>query len=132
MPLSSAARTHASACSSSTWLPCVIQLPYEISLTRRPLRPRCRCSMNATLCLVSSLRAEWVRAAHGDAWQVLGVAGTADLPGVRLSASGLPHPQWNSGDVDDPGLVDVDAVRRWYADRGVPWGLRLPAGAPWS
>src|SRR6476469_5631141 len=50
MPLSSAARTHASTCSSSTWLPWVSQLPYEISLTRRPLRPRCRCSMNPTLC----------------------------------------------------------------------------------
>src|SRR3954453_16228017 len=53
MPLSSAARTHASACSSSPWLPCVIQLPYEISLTSRPLRPRCRCFMRSTLCPVS-------------------------------------------------------------------------------
>src|SRR3954451_3305466 len=55
MPLSSAARTHASACSSSTWLPCVIQLPYEISLTSRPLRPRCRCFMRSTLCPVSGV-----------------------------------------------------------------------------
>src|SRR3954452_10230943 len=53
MPLSSAARTHARDCSSSTWLPCVIQLPYEISLTSRPLRPRCRCFMRSTLCPVS-------------------------------------------------------------------------------
>jgi ribosomal protein S18 acetylase RimI-like enzyme len=87
--------------------------------------------MSATLCPVPPVTAEWVRAAHGDAWQVLGVAGTADLPGVRLSATGLPHPQWNNGDVDDPALVDVDAVRRWYADRRLPWGLRLPGGADW-
>jgi len=75
--------------------------------------------------------AEWVRAAHGDAWQVLGVAGAVELPGVRLSATGLPHPQWNNGDVDDPARVDVAEMRRWYAVRGVPWGVRVPAGATW-
>ncbi len=72
-----------------------------------------------------------MRAAHGDAWQVLGVAGVAEFPGVRLMASGLAHPQWNNGDVEDPGLVDLAAVRDWYAERGVPWGLRVPAGAVW-
>jgi ribosomal protein S18 acetylase RimI-like enzyme len=87
--------------------------------------------MNATLCPVSGVTAEWVRAAHGDAWQALGVAGTCELPGLRLSATGLAHPQWNDGDVDDPALVDVDAVRAWYAERAVPWGLRVPAGAAW-
>ncbi len=46
-------------------------------------------------------------------------------------ASGLPHAQWNNGDVDDPAAVDLAEVRRWYAERGVPWGLRLPAGAQW-
>jgi hypothetical protein len=46
-------------------------------------------------------------------------------------ASGLPHPQCNNGDVDEPALVDFGAVRDWYAERGVPWGLRLPAGAVW-
>lgn len=80
---------------------------------------------------VSWLSAEWVRAAHGDAWQVLGIAGVAEIPGLRLMASGLPHPQWNNGDVDEPALVDIGAVRDWYAERGVPWGLRLPAGAVW-
>jgi ribosomal protein S18 acetylase RimI-like enzyme len=75
--------------------------------------------------------ADWVRAAHGDAWQTLGIAGTAELPGVRLSATGLSHPQWNNGDVDDPALVDIDAVRNWYADRDVPWGMRVPQGADW-
>ena len=43
----------------------------------------------------------WVRTAHGDAWQTLAIA-TEELPGSRLSATGLPHPQWNNGDVDDP------------------------------
>jgi ribosomal protein S18 acetylase RimI-like enzyme len=73
----------------------------------------------------------WVRAAHGDAWQALGIAGAAEVPGVRLMATGLPHPQWNSGDVDEPALVDLDTVRDWYAIRGLPWGLRVPAGVVW-
>src|SRR3954447_2645952 len=130
MPLSRAARTHASACSSSTWLPCVSQLPYEISVTRRPLRPRCRYSMSATLCLVPEPSTTWVRDAHGDAWQTLATA-TQELPGVRLSATGLPHAQWNNGDVDDPALVDIAEVRSWYAALGVPWGMRVPQGAQW-
>src|SRR3954453_2236745 len=130
MPLSRAVRTHASACSSSTWLPWVSQLPYEISVTSRPLRPRCRYSMSATLCPVPVPSTTWVRDAHGDAWQTLSTS-TQELPGVRLSATGLPHPQWNNGDVDDPTRVDVDAVRSWYAALGVPWGMRVPVGAPW-
>jgi ribosomal protein S18 acetylase RimI-like enzyme len=87
--------------------------------------------MNATLCPVSELSAEWVRAAHGDAWQALGVRAVSAQPGVRLMATGLPHAQWNNGDVDDPSRVDIAAVRRWYADLGVPWGMRVPAGAAW-
>src|SRR4051794_15704273 len=99
MPLSSAARTHARACSSSTWLPCVIQLPYEISLTSRPLRPRCRCFMRSTLCPVSgatrpgsaaaSYSRRWsaqparLKRAHGgvagDAGRVLGAVLLLDL-----------------------------------------------------
>jgi len=76
--------------------------------------------------------------AHGDAWQAEGRlrapqgGGAADLPGVRLMASGLPHPQWNNGDVSDPALVPIEDVRAWYAARaggaGVPWGMRVPAG----
>jgi GNAT superfamily N-acetyltransferase len=79
-----------------------------------------------------------VRTAHGDAWQVEGTlrepvgGGAAELPGIRLMASGLPHPRWNNGDVTDAALVDVDAVRAWYAARAVPWGVRVPAGEPWS
>lgn len=55
----------------------------------------------------------------------------AELPGVRLMASGLPHAQWNNGDVSHPSMVDVEAVRSWYAARDVPWGLRVPHGLPW-
>lgn len=80
---------------------------------------------------------ELVRAAHGDAWQVEGelrrpYGGDAvELTGVRLMSSGLAHPQWNSGDVDDPALVDLDAVADWYSGRAGAWGLRLPADAAW-
>src|SRR3954452_3934772 len=39
-----------------------------------------------------------VRTAEGDAWQVHGElrAGTATLRGMRVMASGLPHPMWNN------------------------------------
>jgi ribosomal protein S18 acetylase RimI-like enzyme len=46
-------------------------------------------------------------------------------------STGLPHPQWNNGDVDEPAAVDIDEVRGWYDARGVPWGMRVPAGARW-
>jgi GNAT superfamily N-acetyltransferase len=62
--------------------------------------------------------------------------GVQSLPGVRLMASGLPHAQWNSGDVTDPAQFDLAAVRTWYAGRaggaGVPWGMRVAAGAPFA
>jgi GNAT superfamily N-acetyltransferase len=82
-------------------------------------------------------RTALARTAHADAWEQHGLlraghgGAAAELPGIRLMASGLPHPQWNNGDVTDPAAVDVDAVRAWYAARGVPWGVRVPAGAPW-
>jgi GNAT superfamily N-acetyltransferase len=78
-----------------------------------------------------------VRTAHGDAWQVQGRlrepygGAAAELPGIRLMASGLQHPQWNNGDVTDGALVDVERVAVWYARLGVPWGVRVPAGEPW-
>ena len=81
--------------------------------------------------------AAWTRIAHADAWEEIGRhrsatgGGTARLAGVRLMATGLAHPQWNNGDVEAPEAVDLQAVRDWYALRGVPWGLRLPAGARW-
>jgi ribosomal protein S18 acetylase RimI-like enzyme len=81
--------------------------------------------------------ASWVRTAHADAWEAHGRhreargGGAVRLPGIRLMASGLPHPQWNNGDVVDALLVDLDAVAGWYAGRGVPWGVRVPAGVAW-
>jgi len=75
--------------------------------------------------------------AHGDAWQQLGRihapdgGGTCRLPGIRLMASGIPHEQWNNADVDDPAAVDIGPVVTWYADRRVPWGVSVPAGAQW-
>jgi GNAT superfamily N-acetyltransferase len=77
-----------------------------------------------------------VHAAHGDAWQAEGRlrtrlgGGAAEWPGIRLMASGIDAPQWNNGDVTDPALVDVDAVRAWYAARRVPWGVRVPVTTP--
>ncbi|HEX2400992.1 MAG TPA: hypothetical protein VHJ79_13575 [Mycobacterium sp.] len=77
---------------------------------------------------------EWLCTAHADAWQEIGRwrdttgGGVARLAGVWLMASGLPHPQWNNGDVFAPELVDIGAVGRWFAERGVPWGVRVPAG----
>ena len=87
--------------------------------------------------------AELVRTAHADAWEAHGLhrsaygGGAVRLPGIRLMASGLPHPQWNNGDVLDPTLVDVEAVRAWYdgcaamVGHAVPWGLRVPADVAW-
>src|SRR5262249_45304865 len=87
-------------------------------------------------------RDERVWTAQGDAWQAEGRrraalgGGAAELPGIRVMASGLPHAQWNSGDVSDSTRVDVDAVRDWYASRahgqGVPWGVRVPAAMPFA
>jgi len=80
---------------------------------------------------------ERIWTAHGDVWQAQGRlrasfgGGAAELPGIRLMASGLPHAQWNNGDVTDAARVPWDHVRDWYAARaggaGVPWGVRVPA-----
>ena len=76
-----------------------------------------------------------VRAAHGDAWQALGGlfegrgGATATHHGVRLMASGLPHPQWNSGDVSAAD-ADIAAAQRFYGT--LPWGVRVPAGMAWA
>jgi len=85
---------------------------------------------------------ERVHTAHGDAWQAEGRlreslgGGAYELAAVRLMASGLPHAQWNNGDVTDPDRFPVEEVRSWYAARaagnGVPWGVRVPAGQPFS
>jgi GNAT superfamily N-acetyltransferase len=85
--------------------------------------------------------AEWdlserVRTAHADMWQVQGRlrehtgGGAAELRGIRLMASGIAHPQWNNGDVTGPD-ADLEGAREFFAQRGVPWGVRVPAGMPW-
>jgi ribosomal protein S18 acetylase RimI-like enzyme len=76
--------------------------------------------------------------AQADAWQAQGRlrellgGGAVERPGIRLMASGLPHAQWNNGDVTDPDRVPWQEVRAWFATRaggaGVPWGVRVPAG----
>jgi GNAT superfamily N-acetyltransferase len=77
-----------------------------------------------------------LRTAHGDAWQTAGRmrerdgGGVAQIAGARLMASGLPHAQWNNGDVHDVAALDLDAARAWFAQRRVPWGLRVPSGEP--
>jgi GNAT superfamily N-acetyltransferase len=74
-----------------------------------------------------------VQTAEGDAWQVHGRlrAGTRTLHGIRCMASGLPHAQWNNGDVTAPD-ADLEGARAFYSEHGVPWGVRVPAGMPWS
>lgn len=85
----------------------------------------------------TSHAADVVRLAHSDAWQELGRlfegcgGGIAEHRDVRLMASGLPHPQWNSGDVLGAD-VDLELVRAFYAAYDVPWGLRVPAELTWS
>jgi GNAT superfamily N-acetyltransferase len=82
------------------------------------------------------LLAARVRTAHADAWAVEGTlrepygGGVATLSGIRVMASGLPHAQWNSADVTGPG-PDLEGARAFYAERGVPWGVRVPAGMAW-
>jgi GNAT superfamily N-acetyltransferase len=78
-----------------------------------------------------------VRTAHADGWAVEGAlrepfgGGTATLRGIRLMASGLQHPQWNGADVTGP-YADLEGARDFYAARGVDWGVRAPAGMPWT
>ena len=77
-----------------------------------------------------------VQVAHADAWQVEGRlrapygGGALEVRGLRLMASGLAGPQWNSGDVTARD-ADLAAARAFYAARGTAWGLRVPAGMAW-
>jgi len=81
--------------------------------------------------------ADRVRTAHGDAWEAEGRmrvergGGACELRGIRLSASGIAHPQWNNGDVTAAD-ADIEGARVFFAARGVPWGVRVPAGMPWA
>ena len=76
--------------------------------------------------------------AHADAQEVQGRlrepcgGGAADLPGIRLMASGLDSPAYNNGDVTDAGRVDLGQVREWYVERAVPWGVRVPSAQRWT
>jgi GNAT superfamily N-acetyltransferase len=77
-----------------------------------------------------------IHVAHADAWQAEGRlrepygGGALEVRGLRLMASGLAGPQWNSGDVTAPD-ADLAAARAFYAVRGAQWGLRVPADLPW-
>ena len=77
-----------------------------------------------------------VRTAHADARAVEGMAraadggGAATLRGIRVMASGLPHPQFNSAVVTGPD-IDLDGARAFYAERDLPWGALVPAGMAW-
>jgi GNAT superfamily N-acetyltransferase len=77
-----------------------------------------------------------VRTAHADIWQVEGRlrepngGGALELRGIRLMASGVADPRWNNGDVTGPD-ADLDGAREFFAQRGVPWGVRVPVGMPW-
>src|SRR4051812_48006739 len=79
------------------------------------------------------MRVHRAHLAQGDVWAAEGRlrervgGGVAELRGARLMASGLPYPQWNSGDVHEVDF-DLEAIAGWYEGRGVPWGLRIPAG----
>jgi hypothetical protein len=78
-----------------------------------------------------SLSSALLRSAHGDAWQAEGRlrapfgGGAAEIRGARMMASGLPVPKWNNADIVSAD-VDVDALQAWYAERDVPWGIRVP------
>lgn len=77
-----------------------------------------------------------IHAAVADAGQAEGLlreslgGGAAELRDVRLMASGIPRPQWNSADVSGPD-PDLRGASGFYAARGLPWGIRVPAGMPW-
>jgi GNAT superfamily N-acetyltransferase len=79
---------------------------------------------------------ERARTADGDAWQAIGTlfrasgGGTAAVRGMRLMASGLPEAQYNAAAVTRED-ADIDGARAFYADLGVPWGMRVPAGMAW-
>jgi GNAT superfamily N-acetyltransferase len=38
---------------------------------------------------------------------------------------------WNNGDVTDAD-ADLEGARAFYEAHGVPWGVRVPVGIPWS
>lgn len=52
----------------------------------------------------------------------------ADLGGLAVHTTGLPVVFWNGAHVTEPrGLAALPAARDWFADRGMPWGILVPA-----
>jgi GNAT superfamily N-acetyltransferase len=54
----------------------------------------------------------------------------ADLGDVAVHTTGLPAVHWNGAHVTGPA-PDLVAARAWFAQRGMPWGVLVPAEAPW-
>ncbi len=51
-----------------------------------------------------------------------------DLGGLQLHATGLPVPWWNGAHLTSPdGLAHLPAAAAWFRERGLPWGLLVPA-----
>jgi GNAT superfamily N-acetyltransferase len=77
------------------------------------------------------------RIAHADAWEAQGRlrepwGGAAlALRGIRVMASGMPQPHFNSADVVAADC-DLAGARAFYAARGVGWGVRVPSGMAWT
>lgn len=84
-----------------------------------------------------TLLAARVHVATADAWEHMGRlhesggGGAGEVRDLRLMASGLPLPSWNNADLIGPA-PDLDGAGAFYAGRAVPWGVRVPAGAPLS
>ena len=78
-----------------------------------------------------------VFAAHADAWQAHGRlfepygGATAEFPGWRLMASGLPYSYLNSACVTDADIADLEVARAWYNGRGLGWGAVVASGSLW-
>ena len=55
----------------------------------------------------------------------------ASAHGVRMMASGLAQPWFNTADVSSPD-ADAAAIAEFYASRGLRYGVRVPAGMAWA
>ena len=52
----------------------------------------------------------------------------ADLGGMAVHTTGIPVRHWNGAHLTDAsGLAHLDAVEAWFAARGMPWGVLVPA-----
>lgn len=52
----------------------------------------------------------------------------ADVGGLQLHTTGLPVVEWNGALLYDvAGLQYLDAAAGWFGERGMPWGLLVPA-----